>query len=108
MNKYELVYIIDAHAAQSAKDDISKQVGDALAKSNLKMINTQVWLERHKMSFPINKIWEGTYYLLSVEGPSESVNKLRGLLRINEQVLRFMTVRQQPLQQQPAQLQPTA
>ena len=93
MNKYELMYIVDAHAAQNVKDEISKQVSDALAKSSIKMINAQVWLERHKMSFPIKKIWEGTYYVLNVEAPSAAMDKLHGLLRINEQILRFLTVR---------------
>ena len=93
MNKYELVYIIDAHAAQSAKDEITKQVNEAMAKSDVKMVNFQVWLERHKMSFPINKIWEGAYYLLNIEAPTAAVNKLQGLLRLNEQILRFLTVK---------------
>ena len=96
MNRYELVYILDAHAAQSAKDEIVKQVNDAIAKSSVKVINSQVWLERHKMSFPLNKIWEGTYYMANLEAPGAAVNKLHGLLRINEQILRFLTVRVEP------------
>ena len=93
MNKYELVYIIDAHAAQGTKDEIAKQVADSLAKTEIKVINTQMWLDRHKMSFPIQKIGEGTYYLLNLEAKSSSVAKLQSILRINEQILRFMTVR---------------
>ena len=93
MNKYELVYIIDAHAPQVTKDDVAKQVADALAKTEIKLVNSQLWLDRHKMSFPIQKIGEGTYYLLSLEAKSSSVAKLQSILRINEQILRFMTVR---------------
>jgi small subunit ribosomal protein S6 len=93
MNKYELVYIVDAHAPQNTKDDIAKQVADSLAKSEIKLVNSQLWLERHKMSFPIQKIMEGTYYLLNLEAKSSSIAKLHSILRINEQVLRFLTVR---------------
>ena len=93
MNKYELVYIIDAHASQGVKDEIAKQVHDAMAKSDVKVINSQVWLERHRMSFSIKKIWEGTYYLLNIEAPTAAVNKLQGFLRLNEQILRFLTVK---------------
>ena len=93
MNKYELVYIVDAHAAQGTKDEIAKQVADSLAKTELKVVNSQMWLERHKMSFPIQKIMEGTYYLLTLEGKSSSVAKLQTSLRLNEHILRFMTVR---------------
>ncbi len=93
MNKYELVYIVDAHAAQGTKDEIAKQVADSLVKADLKVTNSQMWLDRHKMSFPINKIGEGTYYLLNLEGKSSAIIKLQSILRINEQILRFMTVR---------------
>ena len=75
------------------KDEIAKQVADALAKAELKVTNNQLWLEKHKMSFPINKIMEGAYYLLNLEGKSTSIAKLQSILRINEQILRFMTVR---------------
>ena len=93
MNKYELVYIVDAHAPQSTKDEIAKQVADALAKTEIKTINSQLWLDRHKMSFPILKIMEGSYYLLSLEAQSSSIAKLQSILRINEQILRFLTVK---------------
>ena len=93
MNKYELVYIVDAHAAQGTKDEIAKQVSEALAKSEIKVINSQLWLDRHKMSFLINKIGEGSYYLLNLEAKSSSITKLQSILRINEQILRFVTVR---------------
>src|SRR5579863_4127395 len=93
MNKYELVYIVDAHAPQSTKDEIAKQVADSLAKTEIKLVNSQMWLDRHKMSFPIQKIGEGTYYLLNLEAKSTNVAKLQSILRINEQILRFLTVR---------------
>jgi len=93
MNKYELVYIVDAHAPQSTKDEIAKQVADSLAKTEIKIINSQMWLDRHKMSFPIQKIGEGTYYLLNLEAKTSSIAKLQTNLRLNEQILRFMTVR---------------
>ncbi len=95
MNKYELVYIVDAHATQAVKDEIAKQVADSVAKSEGKITNAQMWLERHKMSFSINKVSEGTYYLLNVEAKPAGINKLNTILRINEQILRFMTVKQE-------------
>ncbi len=95
MNKYELMYIVDAHSPQTTKEDIAKQIVDTAAKSEVKVINSQLWLEKHKMSFPINKIWEGTYYLLNLEAQSSAINKMQGLLRLNEQVLRFLTIRQE-------------
>ena len=93
MNKYELVYIVDAHAAQSTRDEIAKQVADSLAKAEIKVVNSQLWLDRHKMSFPIQRISEGSYYLLNLEAKSSSIAKLHTSLRLNEQLLRFITVK---------------
>ena len=93
MNKYELVYIVDAHAPQTTKDEIAKQVADSLAKTEIKVINSQMWLDRHRMSFNIQKVAEGTYYLLSLEAKTASLTKLQSILRMNEQILRFMTVK---------------
>ncbi len=95
MNKYELMYIVDAHSSQTTKEDITKQIADTAAKSEVKGINSQLWLEKHKMSFPIKKIWEGAYYLLNLEAQSSAINKMQELLRLNEQVLRFLTIRQE-------------
>ena len=95
MNTYELVYLVDAHASQTIKDEIARSVADALAKSGITVINSQVWLERHKMSFSINKLWEATYYMVNIEEPAAALDKLYGILRINEQILRFMTVKAQ-------------
>ncbi|MBF0490768.1 MAG: 30S ribosomal protein S6 [Candidatus Omnitrophica bacterium] len=93
MNKYEFVYIIDAHASQPVKDEIAKQIADAAAKSEVKIAASQIWLEKHRMSFPINKLMEGTYYMLNLEAKSAAINKMQALLRINEQILRFLTIR---------------
>ena len=101
MNKYELVYIVDAHAPQNIKDEIAKQVADALAKTEIKLANSQMWLDRHKMSFPIQKIGEGTYYLLNLEAKSPNIVKLQSILRANEQILRFLIVREGKLNGKP-------
>jgi len=93
MNKYELVYIVDAHAPQITKDEIAKQVADSLTKCEIKLCQSQMWLDRHKMSFPIKKIIEGTYYLLNLEAKSSALAKLQSSLRLNEQILRFLTIK---------------
>ena len=67
MNKYELVYIVDAHLALDVKNEISKQVLDAVTKAEGKVVNNSVWLEKQRFTFPIKKCQEGTYYLVNVE-----------------------------------------
>ena len=92
MNKYELVYIVDAHLGQEAKDEVNKQVVDTVTKAEGKIINTTVWFERQRISFPIKKIHDGTYYLVNWEGNGNAPAKLRQTLRLNEKVLRFSII----------------
>lgn len=92
MNKYELVYIVDAHLAPEAKEEVSKQVVDTVTKAEGKVINSAVWFERQKMSFPIKKTQDGTYYMINWEGNGSATLKVRQSLRLNERVLRFLII----------------
>ncbi|MCB9772474.1 MAG: 30S ribosomal protein S6 [Candidatus Omnitrophica bacterium] len=93
MNKYELAVVVDAALPQEQKDSIVKEASEAITKSGAKLINSQVWIEKHKFSFRMNKCWEGTYYLLNLESPTSAVLPLQKILRVNERILRFLMVR---------------
>ena len=92
MTKYELVYIVDAHLAPEAKEEVNKQVVDTVTKAEGKVINSNVWFERQRISFPIKKIQDGTYYLVNWEGRGNTSVKIRQSLRLNERVLRFLII----------------
>jgi len=89
MKKYELVVILDAHLTQDEKEKIIKKTADGIVKGNGKVINSQVWLEKHKFTFKIRRRTEGTYYLVNFESEQASVAKIRQILSMNEDILRF-------------------
>ena len=93
MDKYELVVIVDAANPQETKESILKETTDVINKSEGKVINSQVWLEKHKFSFPMKKRPEGTYYLINFESPRPSVIKIKQFLRQNENILRSLIAR---------------
>ena len=93
MNKYELVFIVDARLSDAEKSDVSKQVTDLVAKMEGKILNSSVWIERQRMAFPINKAAEGTYYLFNIEMKGAEVARFRRELLINERVMRFQIIR---------------
>ena len=101
MNKYEMVLIVDAHLNATEKDDIVKQAVDIVNRSEGKVINSSVWMEKHRMSFPIKKIFDGTYYLVNFDAKSSGIAKIRQLFRINEKILRYLIVRQEEKKVQP-------
>jgi len=93
MNKYELVVIVDATISQEEKEKIIKDACDAVAKSEGKVINSQVWLDKQKFSFRIKKKAEGTYYIINFESPTSAIVKVERILRLNEKVLRSLIVK---------------
>ena len=89
IRKYELVVIVDGKLTNEAKEVIRQEVADVINKRGGKVINSQVWLEKHKFTFPIKKCSEGTYYLINFEGEGGVISKIRPKLKLNEKVLRF-------------------
>ena len=89
MDKYELVVIVNAAISQDEKDSVSKQTTDYVAKIGGKVINTQLWLDKFKMSFPIKKCPEGTYFLTNFESQRTAIDNLKESLRLNEKILRY-------------------
>ncbi|MDP8266327.1 MAG: 30S ribosomal protein S6 [Candidatus Aceula meridiana] len=89
MSKYELVVIVDAKINQDEKDGIVKNATEAVAKGGGKVINSQVWIEKQKLAFKMKHRTEGTYYLINFESPADAVAKIRPILKLNEDILRF-------------------
>ena len=89
IRKYELVVIVDAKLTSEEKESIRKESTDVINKHGGKVINSQVWLEKHKLTFQIKKCGEGTYYIINFEGEGEIIEKIRPSLKLNERILRF-------------------
>jgi len=93
MEKYELVVIVDANAPQEKKESILKETTDTIGKSEGKVINSQVWLDKHRFTFRISKCLEGTYYMVNFEALPAAILKIRQYLKLNEEILRSLIVR---------------
>lgn len=96
VRKYELIVIVDAKLTNEVKEAIRKEVTDEINKRDGKVINSQVWLEKQKLTFPIKKCSEGTYYIVNFEGASDIVENVKPHLKLNEQILRFEFIKLEP------------
>ncbi len=92
MDKHELVVIVDATLSQGEKDTVVKEVSQAIEKCDGKVINSQVWLEKQRMSFLMKKKPEGTYYLINFEGAGAKLVELRRIMKLNDNILRSLIV----------------
>ena len=83
-----------------ARQDISAQQVDALA-THLKTIveseggkvEKQEYWGLRSLAYRIKKNRKGHYVLLNINAPAKAVQELERQLKINEDVLRFMTVK---------------
>jgi small subunit ribosomal protein S6 len=89
-----------------ARQDISAQAVDALA-THLKTIieneggkvEKQEYWGLRTLAYRIKKNRKGHYVLLNLNAPSKAITELERQLKINEDVLRFITVRVEGFEQ---------
>lgn len=93
MDKYELMVLVKGQSPQEEKDAIYKQTTEAITKNGGKVVSNQVWLEKHKLAFSIQKCWEATFYLIKFDAATSAIEKMRQAIRLNEGVLRYLITR---------------
>jgi len=94
--KYELMMIVDAKFNKEDKEAIFKETTDTIIKSGGKIINSHVWIEKHKLTFDIKKCKEGTYYIINFESGGNINEKVCSILKLNERILRFLITKTEP------------
>jgi len=89
-----------------ARQDISAQAVDALATHLKTIIETeggkvekQEYWGLRSLAYRIKKNRKGHYVLLNLNAPSNAIFELERQLKINEDVLRFLTVRVEAFEQ---------
>ncbi|MEK7245909.1 MAG: 30S ribosomal protein S6 [Pseudomonadota bacterium] len=101
MTYYENVFI--------ARQDISQPQAEALGEAFAKVVTDlggkvtkrEYWSLRN-LSFRIKKNRKGHYLLLNIDGPAAAVHEMERQMRINEDVIRYLTVRVEALEEEPS------
>lgn len=91
------------------RPDISPQQVDALVEDIQKLVDekegkvakTEYWGLRN-LAYPINKSRKGHYSLLNIDAPADAIHELERRHRINEDVIRFLTIRVDELSEEPS------
>ena len=93
MNRYEMIYIIDAGLEDSARKELVEKVS-ALIENNGGEIEKvdETWGKR-KLAYAIDYKTEGWYVLVNFKAPVELPRELERNLQINENVLRYLVVK---------------
>lgn len=92
-----------------ARQDISPQQVDALVEDLTRTVQelggrvgkTEYWGLRN-LTYRVRKNRKGHYCLLNIDAPAGAVHELERKQRLNEDVLRYLTVRVEALEEEPS------
>lgn len=94
MRKYEVFFILDADISDEATDGINDKLKNVVT-GNGGMVVTHVPWGKKKLAYPVKKRTRGNYILMEFAGDATLVAELERNMRLDERVLKFITVKQE-------------
>ena len=94
-SKYELALVLNGTLEDDARDAALKKVYDYIERFGGKVLATDAQ-GRKKFAYEIAKMKEGFYYFITFESEDPACpNELEDSVRIMEQVVRYLVVKQE-------------
>ena len=90
---YETMYILRPDIPEDEVDSHLKKYNEILEKSGTDVLDSQMRGKR-RLAYPIAKHKEGIYVQLSHKGNGQQVAILERAMRLSEDVIRYLTVKQ--------------
>ncbi len=90
---YETMYILRPDIAEEEVNDHIEKYNKLLETIGGKILDSQMRGKR-RLAYPIGKHREGIYVQLSHQGDGQHVSKIEKSMRLSEDVIRYMTVKQ--------------
>lgn len=98
---YEHVFIARQDAAQAQVDELTTQVQTIIEQGGGKVTKVEPWGLR-SLTYKIKKNRKGHYVLMNFDAPWAPVAEVERQLRLNEDVIRYLTVRVEVLDNEPS------
>jgi small subunit ribosomal protein S6 len=89
---YEVIFIVDPAAGDEEVMRLSEGVQKIITGQGGNIVKTEM-MGKRQLAYEINHKKDGTYVLLEVEGSGGEIAELERRMRVNDQILRYMTVR---------------
>ncbi len=117
MSRYELTYIIDTTLEETARKELIEKVSALIAANGGEVEKVDETWGKRRLAYAIDHKNEGYYVLVTMNAPGEAISELERNLRINDSILRYLTVKlvekqskvkPKPVRQAPAEAAPAA
>ncbi len=89
---YEVMYIIDPETVEDDISRLSESLQTVVTDQGGTITKTEN-MGRRTLAYPINRKNEGFYVLFEIEGSGSEIAELERRMRVNDQVMRYITVR---------------
>lgn len=89
---YEVMYIVDPATTGEKITQLNEAVGKLIEKEGGTIVRLDD-IGLRNLAYPINKKYEGHYVLFEIEGTGQEIAELERRMRVNDLVMRYMTVR---------------
>ena len=94
MAKYELAVVVNAKIEDDARAAVIEKVQNYVTRFGGQISDVDEWGKR-KLAYEIQKMREGYYYFIHFEAEATAPAEIESRLRIMDNVLRFLCVRQE-------------
>ena len=98
---YESVLIARQDLGASQVNNIVSDLSEALAKNGGEVVRVDNWGLKN-LAYRIKKNRKGYYVILNISAPEKSIAEFERLMRVNEDIIRYMTVKVDALSAEPA------
>ncbi len=100
---YEVIFVTRPDLSRQDVDKLSDEYTAVLKEQGGKEIKREYWGLR-SLAYKVQKLSKGHYTLLGVEATPEAIAEIARLQRINEQVIRSITVTVDAIDEKPSPL----
>jgi small subunit ribosomal protein S6 len=101
MPLYEHVYLARQDVSAQQVEDLTKQFAGVIEQMGGKVTKTEYWGVK-SLNFRISKNRKAHFTLLNVDAPPAALAEVERQQRINEDVLRYLTIRVEELEEGPS------
>ena len=89
---YEVVFIIDPDSSEEEVMRLSEGVQKVITGQGGSIAKTEM-MGKRQLAYEINHKRDGIYVLMEVDGSGSEIAELERRMRVNDQILRYMTIR---------------
>lgn len=101
MSFYEHVFIARQDLSSAQVEDITKKYASVIETMGGKVTKREYWGLRN-LAYRINKNRKGYYVLMNIDAPAAAIKEMERLIRIDEDVIRHLTVKVDELEEGPS------